>query len=83
MYPTSIKEDEEYLKCVNEFDKDNDKNNDKTLRNCIIFRIEQKKVLKEMVDIGKIISQSVKVQAEVPKYQACIDYVKSMLEPWC
>jgi len=36
-----------------------------------------------MVDIGKIISQSVKVSAEVPKYQACIDYVKSMLEPWC
>ena len=74
MYPTTIKEDEELL--LGNID-------DQIERNCILFRLEQKKVLKDVVDIGKMISQAVKVQAEVPKYQTCIDYVKSMLEPWC
>ena len=49
----------------------------------MIFRLEQKKVLRDLVEIGKMIKKSIEVSAEIEKYQASIDYVKSILEPWC
>ena len=52
MYPTTIKEDEELLR---------GEIKDQVEKNCIIFRLEQKKVLKDMVEIGKIINQALKV----------------------
>ena len=49
-YPTSIREDEEILK---------GDDLGQIERNCVIFRLEQKKVLRDLVEIAKMIKKAI------------------------